>query len=62
MKAPGGSFCFSPVSNSRDLGREVGNFGMDQLQRDMGRAQRCDSCVLTIGTSSNVENALKKMK
>ena len=39
MKAPGESFCFSPVFNSRDWVREIGNFGTDQL-RDMGRAQR----------------------
>ena len=38
MKAPGESFCFSPVFNLPDLGRDFGNFGMDQL-RDMGRTQ-----------------------
>ena len=31
---PGESFCFSPVFNSRDWGRKIDNFGMDQL-RDM---------------------------
>ena len=53
MKAPGESFCFSPVFSSRDLGSEIGNFGTDQL-RDMGRTQRCISCVLTIGVQANV--------
>ena len=53
MKAPGESFCFSPVFNSRDQGREIGNLGMDQL-RDLGRTQRCVSCLLTIGVQANV--------
>ena len=54
MKAPGESFCFSPVFNSQDLGREIGNFGTDQMS-DMDRTQRYVSCVLTtIGVQANV--------
>ena len=44
MKAPGESFCFSPVFNSWDWGREIGNFGMDQL-RDMGRTSQRWPCL-----------------
>ena len=39
MKATGESFSFLPVFNSRDWGRETGNFGKDLL-RDMGRTDR----------------------
>ena len=56
MKASGESFCFSPVFNSRDWGREIGNFSMDQL-RDMGRTQRWVSCMLTIGVQGNIGHA-----
>ena len=44
MKAPIESFSFSPVFNDRGLGREIGNFGTDQLS-DMGRTQRYVSCI-----------------
>ena len=53
MKVPGESFCFSLVFNSRDLGREVGNFGTDQLS-DMDRTQRYVSSMSTTGVQANI--------